>query len=61
MVTPRMRMGFNIGTQEVLQHANSNLTLTIRLRMECSAESQIRSEDLEKLLLETAGEPWIAI
>ena len=56
-----MRMGFDIGTQEVFQHANGDFTLTIRLRMERGAESQIRSKNLEKLLPKTAGEPWIAI
>ena len=61
MVTPRMRMGFNIGMQEVFQHVNGDFTLTIRLQIERSAESQIRSENLEKLFPEAAGEPWIAI
>ena len=61
MVTPRMRMGFDIRTQEVFQHVNGDLTLTIRLSMERGVESQIRSKNLEKLFSESAGEPWIAI
>ena len=54
-------MDFGIWPQEVFEHAYSNFTLTIRLRMEHSAQSQIRSENLEKLFPELAGEPWIAM
>ena len=61
MITPRMRVGFDIGMQEVFQHTNSDFTLTIRLRMERSAELQIHSKNLEKLFPESASEPWIAI
>ena len=59
--TPGVRMDFDIWLQEVLKHTYRNLTLTICLRMERSAQSQICSENLEKLFPEMAGDLWIAI
>ena len=56
-----MRMQFDIRQREILQNANHNLTLTIRLRMKRYAKSEIRYEYLEKLSPKPASELWIPI
>ena len=54
-------MDFDIWPQEVLEHTYSNFDLSICLQMECSAQSQIHSENLKNLFPESASEPWIVI
>ena len=60
-LAPHVRVQFDVRPQEVLQHTNRHLTLSVCLRMKRCAESEIRSKYLEKLRPEPAGEPWIPI
>ena len=60
-LAPQVWVQFDVRPQEVLQHTNRQLTLTICLRVKRCARSEIRPKYLEKLRPELASEPWISI